>query len=94
MKRVITALLIVELLIAYFVLTPTCILRRDQVRAFAAWRENPTPATKAELDRQKRITTLHSLGFSAVVFGVMKGATLLVAWRFRPKDSVHDTQTA
>ncbi len=79
MMRVVTALLILELLIAYFILAPTCILRRDHVRAFAAWYDNPTLATKAELERQKRITTLHSLGFSAVVFGVMAGATLLAA---------------
>ena len=94
MKRVVTALLIIELLIAYFILTPTCILRGDHVRAFAAWHENPMPATKAELDRQKRITRLHSFGFSAVMFGIMAGVTLLIAWTFRQKDSTAETRTA
>ena len=83
MKKLIALLLVAELLIAYFVLAPTCILRRDQVRAFAAWHDNPTLETRAEIDRQKRITELQSLGFSAVVFGVMAGATLFAArmWR-------------
>lgn len=77
MKRFVIILLVVELFIAYFVLAPACILRRDHVRAFAAWRDTPTPSTQAELDKQKRITTFYSLGFSAVAFGVMAGFTLL-----------------
>ena len=94
MKRLIIILLVAELFIAYFVLAPACILRRDHVRAFAAWRDNPTPTTQAELDREKRITTLHSLGFSAVAFGVMAGVTLLGARIFRHRHSPHETRTA
>jgi hypothetical protein len=89
MKKLITILLIGELFIAYFVLAPTCILRRAQVRAFAAWHDNPTPETRAELERQKRITELQSLGFSGVVFGVMGGATLIVALYWRRRRIVH-----
>lgn len=94
MKRRIIILLIAELFIAYFVLAPACILRRDHVRAFAAWRDNPTPTTQTELERQKRITTFYSLGFSAVAFGVMAGATLFGVRIFRPRHSAHEIRTA
>ena len=94
MKLFIIILLAAELFIAYFVLAPTCILRRDHVRAFAAWHDNPTPTTQAELDRQKRITTLFSVGFCAVAFGIMAGVTLLGARIFRLRHSTHETPTA
>jgi len=94
MKPLIIILLIVELFVAYFVLAPACILRRDHVRAFAAWRDNPTATTQAELDRQKWITTLHSLGFSVVAFGAMAGITLLGVRIFRYRHSPHETRTA
>ena len=93
MKRLIIILLVAELFIAYFVLAPACILRRDHVRAFAAWRDNPTPTTQGELNRQKRITTLHSLGFTAMAFGVMAGATLLGARIFTHRQSPHEART-
>jgi hypothetical protein len=85
MKKLVAILLVAELLVAYFVLAPTCILRHEQVRAFGAWHDNPTADTRAELDRQIRITELYSLGFSAVAFGVMAGATLFTVrvWRQR-----------
>ena len=91
MKRLII-LLVAELFIAYFVLAPACILRRDHVRAFAAWRDNPTPTTQAELDQQKRITLLLSLGFSTVVFGAMAGITLFSARAFGRRPSSRETQ--
>jgi hypothetical protein len=89
MKKLVTVVLVAELLIAYFVLAPTCIRRHDQVRAFGDWHGNPTPETRAELDRQKRITELYGLGFSAVVFGVMAGATLFAARAMRQRHSAH-----
>lgn len=67
-------------------------LRRDHVRAIAAWRKNPTPATGAELDRQKRISTLYNLGYSAVVFGVMVGATLMGVLILRKGQSADETR--
>jgi hypothetical protein len=89
MKRFVVILLVVELFIAYFVPAPTCILRHDQVRAFAAWRDSPTPETKAEWERQKHIPELQSLGFSGVAFGVMAGATLFAAYLWRRQHSSH-----
>jgi hypothetical protein len=88
-KKFIAILLVAELFIAYFVLAPTCILRHDQVRAFAAWHDNPTPETKAEWDRQKRITELQSLEFSGFVFFVMAGGTLLAAHLWRRQHPLH-----
>ncbi len=88
-KTFVAILFVAELLIAYFVLAPTCILRREQVQAYAAWHDYPTPETRAELDRQHRITELHSLGFSLIVFAVMAGPTLLIARRWRRKHPVH-----
>ena len=89
MKKLIAILLMSELLIAYFVLAPTCILRNQHVQAFRAWHDSPTPDTRAELDRQNRITELFSLGFSVVVFGVMAGATLFAARLWRQKHPAH-----
>jgi hypothetical protein len=89
MKKLLVILLIAELLIAYFVLAPTCILRHDQVRAFRAWHDNPTPETRAELERQHWITELDSIGFSAVVFGVMAAATLFAARIWKRRHSAH-----
>jgi hypothetical protein len=94
MKKRITLLLVAELLIAYFVLAPVCVLRRDHVLAFAAWRDNPTRTTHAELDRQKRITRFHSLGFSAVAFALMASATLLGVRAFRHRHLIHETEAA
>ncbi len=88
-NRLIFLLLAVELFIAHFVLAQACILRRKHVRAFAAWRDSPTPTTQAELDRQKQITTFYNLGFSLVIFGVMAGATLLAVRIFGPRHSPH-----
>jgi hypothetical protein len=83
-KKVVVILLITEFVIALFVLAPTCILRREQRHAFAAWNYDPNPVTKAELDRQSRITELHRFGFSFIVLGLMAGATLGIA-RIWPK---------
>ena len=78
MKKLIIILLIVELVVAYLAAGAGCILRQAEVRAFAAWHDNPTPETRAEFDRQKRISELESLGLSGVLFSGMAGATLFV----------------
>jgi hypothetical protein len=82
-KTFVGILLVVELLIAFVVLAPTCTRSREMTRAWAAWYKHPTAETRAEFDRQRRITGLHSLGFSAITFAVMAGPTLLIAWRWR-----------
>ena len=90
MFKVIAILLVAELFVAFFVLAPTCILRHDQKRAFAAWHANPTPETKAEFDRQERITRYQRVAFSAVVFSVMASLTFLGAHVFRHRHPLHE----
>jgi hypothetical protein len=58
MKKLIIVLLVAELVIAYLTAGGGCILRQAEVRAFAAWHEHPTPETRAEFDKQKRISEL------------------------------------
>ena len=89
MKKLVAILLVAELLIAYFVLAPVCIRRHDQLRAFRAWHDNPTSGTRAEWDRQERITELYSVGFSTALFGVMACATLFGARIWRQRHSAH-----
>ena len=79
MTKLIIILLVVEFLAAYFVVSSGCILRQDEVHAYAAWHDNPTPETRAELDRQKRITEFQTLVVSAIIFCGMAGVTLFVA---------------
>ena len=85
MKKLIVILLVVEFCAAYFIVSPTCILRRDQIRAYAAWRDHPTLEKQAELDRQKRITEWQNVGVSTIIFGGMTGITLLLACNYRKK---------
>ena len=85
MTKLIIILLVVEFLAAYFVVSSGCILRHNQVRAYAAWHDNPTLETRAELDRQKRITEFQTLVFSAIIFCGMAGVTLFVARAWRQK---------
>ena len=83
MKKVIALLLIGELFMAFFFLTPSCVLRGEDIQAIAAWHENPTPETKAELERQGMITNLFWVSLPVTVFCIMASATLVVARRFR-----------
>ena len=56
--------------------------RRDFNQAFSAWYKNPTPESRAELDRQRHINALYDLGFSAVMFGGMAVVTLLALYPY------------
>jgi len=83
MKKVVALLLIGELFMAVFFLTPSCVLRGEQIHAFAAWHENPTPEAKAELERQTMITNLSRGSIPVAAFCIMAIATLVVARRWR-----------
>ena len=82
MKKLIP-ILIVEFLLAYFIFSIGFFDRLEHQRAFIAWHKNPTSQTRAELDRQGRITGLYNLGLSGVAFGVMAAGTVLITrpWR-------------
>ena len=60
-----------ELFLAVTISAISCIHRRDQARAFIAWRDNPTVESKSELDRQRRITAKHHVIFAGVLFAGM-----------------------
>jgi len=79
MKTLIAIMLVAELLVAVFIFAPFCVLRDQQLRAFRAWHDTPTPETRAELEKQSRITELYRFGVPAIAFCVMGSATLLVA---------------
>jgi hypothetical protein len=89
MKKVVALLLIGELFIAFFFLTPSCVLRGEDIRAIAAWHENPTPETKAELDRQTIITHLCRASLPLIAFCIMASATLMAARRWRKIHTVY-----
>jgi hypothetical protein len=89
MKKVVALLLIGELFIAFFFLTPFCVLRGEQIHAFAAWHENPTPEAKAELERQTMITNLYWVGLPVTAFCIMASATLVAARLWRKKHPIH-----
>jgi hypothetical protein len=87
MKKLIAILLALELFIAFYVLTPSCVLRGEMIHAFVAYRQNPTLETKSELDKQSRITSLYRFGVPGVAFCGMAGVTLLVARFSKRKQS-------
>ena len=81
MKKLVILLLSVELLLA--ILLGQCGSmwhRRDFDQAFFVWYKNPTPESRAELDRQRHINTLCDLGLSAIAFGGMATVTLLAVY--------------
>ncbi len=78
MKPILIVLLLIELLIAYFLLAPECVYRKEQRVAFAVWLQKRTPEARAEYERQCRINEWCRVGASVVAFGVMAVPTVLV----------------
>jgi hypothetical protein len=68
----------VELLVASGISAVSCILRRDEVEAFGAWRNNPTTENRSELERQRSITYRHYVGVAGVLWSVMAVITIAV----------------
>ena len=84
----------VELLVASGLSAASCILRRDEVKAFGAWRDNPTAETRAELDRQRSITFRHHIGFAGVLWVGMAVITVPVVFALsRRGSSRHESET-
>jgi len=75
MKTWLIISLVIELLISIALATAVCVYRRDQVTAYSAWHNNPTPQTQNELERQKRITGSYQIAFGTILFAVMAGTT-------------------
>ncbi len=76
MKPFLIVLLLVELLIAYFLLAPEFDREQERV-AFAVWLQKRTPEARAEFERQKRISDWYRVGASTLAFGVMAVPTVL-----------------
>ena len=77
MKKLFVVLFSVELLVAILFGQGGFLHRHDFDRAFFAWHKNPTPESRLELDRQRRINELYRWGFSGVALGGMVVVTLL-----------------
>jgi hypothetical protein len=71
MKKWLIIWLSIELIVASGISPGICILRHDEVKAFGAWHDKPTAGTKAELDRQRKITNWHHVALAGVLFSVM-----------------------
>lgn len=84
----------VELLIASGLSAGSCILRRDEVRAFGAWHDNPTAETRAELDRQRSITFRHHIGFAGVLWAGMAVITVPIVIAVSRRGSRHESETS
>jgi len=82
MRKLLVILLSVELLVAILFGQSGFLHRKDFDRAFFTWHKNPTPESRAEVDRQRHISELHRLGFSAVAFGGMAIVTLLAVYAY------------
>ena len=70
--------LVVELLLAAAVSSASSIHRREEVRAWSAWHDNPTPETRAEVNRQRTITLWHHVAFAGILFAGMAVVTVPV----------------
>ena len=78
MKKWLIVCLVVEAIVSIMVGSSGCILRRDQVRAYSAWHENPTLENRKELDHQKIITGLEQAGVGVAFFLIISGATVVL----------------
>ncbi len=59
--------------------------RPAMARAWEEWRQHPTVESHLAFERQQRITKVQRWAFSAVVFAVLAGATLLL-YRIRQRE--------
>lgn len=76
MTKRLCLLLFAEFLLAFTVLYPGEINRRETGRAIVAYYKNPTAETQQKLDLQRRVNNRHRLWFSTTAFALMAGATV------------------
>ena len=65
-----------EFFLAVIFGTGSCLLRRDEVGAFRAWRDHANAETRAELARRRRITYRHQFVLAAVLWVGAAGITV------------------
>ena len=90
MKTGLAIWLAMELIIASGLSAASCLLRRDEVRAYGAWRDNPTTETRAELDRQRTITGWHHVLFAGILWAGMAAITVPVVLAISRRSSGRD----
>jgi hypothetical protein len=78
MKTRLILWLSIELIVVSGISAVSCILRHDEVKAFNTWHDKPSIETKAELDRQRRITRWHHVALAGVLFSGMAVVTVPV----------------
>lgn len=94
MKTKLTIWLGAELLIAILLAAGSCIYRQATTRAFVAWRNDPTPENKSELDKQRLIDLKTQIGFGIFLFAGMSSITApLVVLSARSKNRQASRQT-
>jgi len=90
MKMRLTIILVLELIVAVLMVGAGVHLDRlDTQKAFNAWGRNPTQETRAELDRQQRITVLYNWVFLVALFGVMAVPTIPLVVILERRKSKH-----
>ncbi len=78
-KARLAIVLAAEMFVACGISAGACILRRDEVRAWQAWHDTPTPKNRAVLDRQRHITFRHHIVFAVVLWAGMGAVTVPIA---------------
>ena len=79
---IIATLVLVDLCLAYALIEGRT-ESQHLARAFVAWQRNPTPETKQELERQKRINDRFQFAFDAVILCLIGANTygIVRVWR-------------
>jgi hypothetical protein len=91
MKTRLMIWLSIELAVASILSASVCILRRGETQAYFAWRDNPTAATRAELDRERATTLRVHVHLGAVLWASMAAVTVpLMVSRARRKSGPSD----
>lgn len=78
MKKFLAILLLVELVLSVTLGQMGTLRRHEMDRAWLEWHQSPTIETREGFEWQSRLVQVQRLGFSAVVFVVVAGATILV----------------
>ena len=83
-----------ELLVAAVFAAGSCPYRQATTRALIAWRNDPTPENRTELDRQKAIDLKNQIGIGVFLFAGMATITIpLVVLSARRKSHLANRQT-
>ena len=83
----------VDLVLASGLSVSSCLLRGDEVRAYAAWHDDPTTENRAALDKQRSITAWQHVFFAGMLWTAMAAITVPVVIRVSRRSTGHESQT-